>query len=90
MSKGVVLPASYICAGLALGLLAIHFNAEVLPAWTPSLSSFGAAIASAGAALAALSLGRRGWWSLRHWGGQVALALNAFLAVALFLYANPH
>jgi uncharacterized membrane protein HdeD (DUF308 family) len=87
--RNALLPASYLCAGLALALLALHFNAELMPAWTRSVSSFGAALALAGTFLAASSLGRRGWWSLRHWAGQVALALNAFLAVALFLFAHP-
>jgi hypothetical protein len=34
-----------------------------------------------------LALGRHGWTSLRHWAGQIALAINVFFAFALAVYA---
>jgi hypothetical protein len=83
------LRASLLCAALALGLLAIHFNGGLLPAWTRPLALLAGALALCGAALAAFHLARHGWTKLAQWPGQVAFALNAFLAVAFLFYANP-
>lgn len=80
--------ASYLCAALALGLLAIHFNAELLPGWTRGLALLAGALALVGAGLAVLYLGRHGWTRLRHWPGQVALALNSVLAIAFAFYVD--
>jgi hypothetical protein len=82
----VPLRASYLCAAVALGLLALHFNAEALPGWTSGLATLAAVFALPGALLAALSLGRHRWTSLQHWPAQVAFALNAFLALAFLFY----
>jgi hypothetical protein len=84
--RSAALRASYLCAALALGLLALHFNAERLPAWTRGLSWLAGGIALAGLVLAARVLGRRGWTRLEHWRAQLALALNGFLAVSFLLY----
>ena len=81
--------ASYLCAAAALSLLAVHFNAEALAGWTRALALLAAGFAVPGVLLAALSLGRTGWTRLQDWPGQVAFALNAFLALAFVLYANP-
>lgn len=83
----VLVRASYACAALSAGLLALHFNAEQLPAWTTRLSLGAAALAFVGAACAAAALGRQGWTSLRHRAGQIALAINGFFAIAFAAYA---
>lgn len=85
---GVPLRVSYLCAAVALGLLALHFNAEELSGWTRSLAALAALVALPGALLAAWSLGRRGWTSAQHWRAQIAFALNALLALAFLLYLN--
>jgi len=83
---GVPLRVSYLCAVVALGLLALHFNAEQLSGWTRGLAALGAVLALPGALLAAWSLGRSGWTSARYWRAQIAFALNALLALAFLLY----
>jgi hypothetical protein len=87
--KNVPLRASYLCAAVALGLLAIHFNAGALAGWTPAFAALAAFFALPGALLAGYALGRRGWTSLQHWPVQVAFALNALLALAFLFYASP-
>ena len=81
--------ASYICAALAAGLLAAHFNAALFPTWTRGIALLSGGIAVAGTALAAYSLGSQGWTSLRHWAGHLAFAINAFLGVAFIVSASP-
>jgi multisubunit Na+/H+ antiporter MnhB subunit len=78
--------ASYVCAAAALVLLALHFNAERLPAWTPRLAVTAGVIALAGALLAAVSLDRRGWTDLSHWPAQLAFAINTILALGFLAY----
>ena len=84
----MALRASYVCASVALALLALHFNAELFPGWTGGMALFSGALAGAGLGFAAVSLGRR-WTSLAQWPGQVALALNALLTLGFLFYANP-
>jgi hypothetical protein len=80
--------ASYLCALVAMGLLALHFNAAQLPGWTRSLAVLAGGFAVAGAALAAMSLDRRGWVSIRRWPIQAAFALNTVLALGFLVYAD--
>jgi hypothetical protein len=95
VNKAGVLPshrtarrASYVCAALAAALLAAYVNVGLLPVWLAPIALLSGAIALAGAALAAFSLGSEGWSSLRHWPGQLALAVNAFLGIAFLAYAS--
>jgi hypothetical protein len=80
------LRAAWVCAALAAGLLALHFNAGRLPAWTGRLSVFAGAIALGGVAFAAHAMGRRGWTSLLCWRAQLAFAANGLLGLALLAY----
>jgi hypothetical protein len=80
--------AAYLCAALALGLLAIHFNAGLLPGWTRGLALLAGALALAGAGFAAVHLARHGWTRLRLWPAQAAFALNSVLAVAFAFYVD--
>lgn len=86
--KPFTLRASFVCAALGLGLLAIHFNAGLLPGWTGALAALAGAFTLFGTGLAAFWLGRHGWTRMRNWPGQVAFALNAFLALAFLFYAR--
>lgn len=81
--------AAYLCAALAGGLLVLHFNGELAPAWTRGLSLFAGWIALAGAAAAVYALGSRGWTSLGYWPAQVALGVNLLLGISFVLYATP-
>jgi hypothetical protein len=87
LRRPATLRASYLCAAVGLGLLAIHFNAGLLPGWTRALSVVSGGFALAGAAFAALHLARHGWTRLGQWPAQAALALNAFLGLAFLFYA---
>ena len=89
MNDVVAIRLSYFCAAAAGGLLALHFNAELFPSWSPRLALISAVFALVGVALAVFSLGRRGWTSMRSLSAQIALALNAFLALAFLFYAQP-
>lgn len=80
--------ASYLCAAIAGGLLAAHFNAGVLPAWTRGIALLSGGIAISGMGLAAFALGEGRWSSLRHWPAQLAFAVNAFLGVAFIASAG--
>jgi hypothetical protein len=86
--KPFALRASYVCAAVGLGVLAIHFNAGLLPGWTGALAVLAGAFAIFGTGLAAFCLGGQGWTRMRNWPGQVAFALNAFLALAFIFYAR--
>jgi hypothetical protein len=88
MRTPVTLRVSYLCAAVGLGLLAIHFNAGLLPGWTDALAVLAGAFALFGVGLAAVWLARQGWTRTRSWPGQVAFALNAFLALAFIFYAR--
>lgn len=84
----MALRASYLCAVAGLALLGLHFNAELFAGWTRAMALFSGALSLAGVALAAVSLGSR-WMSLSQWPAQVALGLNALLALGFLFYANP-
>jgi hypothetical protein len=87
--RGFARNASWLCAALAGGMLALHFNGEVAPGWTRGLSYFAGWLALAGAALAAYALGRQGWASLRYWLEQLALGVNLLLGLSFLFYATP-
>lgn len=84
----MALRASYVCGFVALALLALHFNAELFPAWTRGMALLSGALAGAGVGMAAVSLGRR-WTSIAQWPGQVALAFNALLTLGFLFYVSP-
>jgi hypothetical protein len=87
-SRRTALRASYFCAAVAAGLLALHFNAGVLPRWTRGFSLLSGGLALAGAGLAAFSFGREDWADLRHWPRHLAFSLNALLAIGFIAYVG--
>jgi hypothetical protein len=87
MSAETLLKASYLCAAVAGGLVAAHFNAELFGGWTRAMSVISAGFALAGAAFAAFRLASAGWTRLRNWPAQLAFALNALLAMGFTFYA---
>lgn len=89
MRKNLLLRVSYLCAAVAAGLVAAHFNAELFGGWTRGMAVISCGFALAGATCATLSIGASGWTRLRHWPAQLAFALNALLAIGFFVYANP-
>jgi len=78
--------ASYLCAAVAAGLLALHFNAGLLPSWTRGISWLSGGLALAGVGLAAYSFGREGWTDIRYWPRQLAFGINALLAIGFIAY----
>ena len=87
--RRVALRGSYLCAVIAAGLLAAHFNAGLFPAWTRGLGLLSGGIAVAGAGLAAAAIGAEGWTNLRAWAGQLSLAINALLGIAFIASVGP-
>jgi hypothetical protein len=77
--------ASYVCAVLAMALLASHYIAAILPAWTKGISLFSGGLALAGSGLAAFALTPEGWTDIEQWPAQVALGINALLAIAFIV-----
>jgi hypothetical protein len=90
MRKNLLLRGSYLCAAVAAGLVALHFNAELFPGWTRGMAVLSCAFALAGAGLAATSIGSAGWTHLKLWPAHVAVALNILLALGFFFYATPY
>jgi hypothetical protein len=89
-SRQTALKASYICAALAAGLLAMHYNAAVLPQWTRGLSLLSGGLALAGVGLAVYSLAPEDWTDIRRWPRHLAFGLNALLAVGFIAYVSVY
>jgi hypothetical protein len=70
-------------------LLALHFNAGVLPAWTQGIALFSGGLALAGAGLAAFSFEPEGWTDIRHWRAHLAFGINALLGLAFIASVTP-
>jgi hypothetical protein len=87
-SRRIASRASYLCAAVAAGLLALHFNAGLLPQWTRGFSLLSGGLALAGVGLAAFSLGREQWAEIRYWRRHLAFSLNALLAIGFLAYVG--
>jgi hypothetical protein len=88
-ARRTALRASYVCAVVAAGLLACHYNAALLPAWTRGIALLSGGLALAGAALAAYSFGAEGWADLRYWRAHVAFGINALLGLGFIASVTP-
>jgi hypothetical protein len=84
--RRAALRASYLCAALAAGLLALHFNLGWLPQWTRGVSLMAGGLALAGAGLAAASFRRGELLDIRRWPHHLSLGLNGLLAVGFVSY----
>lgn len=87
-ARRTALRASYFCAAVAAGLLAMHFNVGLLPQWTRAFSLLSGGVALAGAGLAAFSFGRGDWADMQYWPRHLAFALNALLAIGFIAYVS--
>jgi hypothetical protein len=85
-TRRTALRASYLCAAIAAGLLALHFNLGWLPQWTRGISLLSGGLALAGAGLAAASFGREDVFDIRRWPHHLALGLNGLLAAGFVSY----
>jgi len=87
-SRRTALRAAYVCAAVAAGLLALHFNAALLPRWTRGIALLSGGLALAGTGLAAFSFDRDGWTDIRYWPRHLAFSLNALLAIGFMAYVG--
>jgi hypothetical protein len=85
----MALRASYVCAVVAAGLLALHFKAALLPAWTQGIALLSGGLALAGVGLAAHSFGSEGWTDIRCWPAHLAFGLNALLGAGFIASVTP-
>jgi hypothetical protein len=74
---------------VAAGLLACHYNAALLPAWTESIALLSGGLALAGVGLAAYSFGSDGWADLRYWPAHLAFGINALLGLGFLASVTP-
>jgi hypothetical protein len=88
-ARRMALRASYVCAIVAAGLLACHYNAALLPAWTRGIALLSGGLALAGTGLAAYSLGSEGWTDIRYWRAHVAFGMNALLGLGFIASVTP-
>jgi hypothetical protein len=88
-ARRMALRASYACALVAAGLLACHYKAALLPAWTDGVALFSGGLALAGVGLAAYSFGSDGWTDLRYWPAHLAFGINALLGLGFFASVTP-
>ena len=87
-SRRTALRASYLCAAVAAGLLAMHFDIGLLPRWTRGFSLLSGGLALAGAGLAAFSFAPEEWTDIRYWPRHLAFGLNALLAIGFIAYVS--
>jgi len=73
---------------VAAGLLALHYNARLLPRWRRGFSLLSGGLALAGVGLAYFSFGREGWTDLGYWPRHLAFGQNAILAVGFIAYVS--
>jgi hypothetical protein len=88
-ARRTALRASYLCAVVAAGLLALHFNAALLPSWTQGIALLSGGLALAGVGLAAYSFGSDGWTDIRYWPAHLAFGLNALLGLGFLASVTP-
>jgi hypothetical protein len=88
-ARRTALRASYLCAVVAAGLLALHFNAALLPSWTQGVALLSGGLALAGVGLAAYSFGSDGWTDIRYWPAHLAFGLNALLGLGFLASVTP-
>jgi hypothetical protein len=88
-ARRLALRASYLFAVVAAGLLALHFNAALLPSWTDRIALLSGGLALAGVGLAAYSFGSAGWMDLSYWRAHVAFGVNALLGLGFLASVTP-
>ena len=88
--RGAALKASYLCAAVAAGLLAMHYNTAIVPQWTRGLLLLSDGLALVGVALAVYSLRPEDWTDICRRPRQLAFGLNALLAVWFIAYVSVY